>query len=106
MSLLFQKPESARSSFSPLAPARRDAWDELFGEPQPAAGGVRRALARANVQHLARIGTGREDLVVAALAGVAEPGAPLGIAMHLADERVDVDDEAPVAGTSADCPCR
>jgi hypothetical protein len=31
----------------------RDAWDEFFAEAQRAAGGVRRALAGADVQHFA-----------------------------------------------------
>ena len=48
----FQNPESARNSFGPVAPARSDTRDQFFDEPQRAAGGVRRPLPGADVQHL------------------------------------------------------
>ena len=39
--------------------------------------------------------------MAAALTGIAERGALLRAAVHLADERVDVDDQAPVTGPGA-----
>ena len=53
------------------------------------------------MQHLARVGARGEQRVVAALLGVAEARALLVVAVHLADEAVDIDDEAPGAGAGA-----
>jgi hypothetical protein len=75
----------------------RDAGDELVDEAQRAPGAVGRPPAKADVQDLAAVGPGGEERVVAALAGVAETGALLRIAVDLPDEAVQVDDEAPGA---------
>ncbi len=56
------------------------------------------------MEHLARVRAGRKDRVVAALAGVAESCALLGVAVHLADKGVDIDDEAPLPGPGAGRP--
>jgi hypothetical protein len=53
------------------------------------------------VQDLAGVGPGGEKRVVAALTGVAERGALLEPAVDLADERVDIDDQPPLARTGA-----
>ena len=53
------------------------------------------------MQDLAGVGAGSEQRVVAALAGVAERSALLGPAVHLADERVDVDDQSPITRAGA-----
>ena len=86
----------------PGRPGPRDARDQFFDEAQRPARGVRRALPGADVQYLAGPRAGREDRVIAALVGVAVAGALLVIAVYLADEAVDVDDEALTAraGTS------
>jgi hypothetical protein len=46
------------------------------------------------MQHLAGVGAGGDQRVVAAHAGVAEPSTLLLAAEHLADERIDIDDRA------------
>jgi pimeloyl-ACP methyl ester carboxylesterase len=55
---------------------------------------VGRPGAQPDVQHLAAVGAGGEDRVIAADPRVAERRALLGAAEGLADERVDIDDEA------------
>src|SRR4051794_18857563 len=80
---LFQNPESARSSLGPLAPARvtramssstkRSAPRALLPEP-----------FRSRTCSTSPVSAGGEDRVVTALAGVAEGGAPLGVAVDLA----------------------
>ena len=72
----------------------RDAGDQLVAEAQDPALRVGRPVAQPQVQHLAGLGPAGEDRVVAALARVAERGALLGVAVDLADEAVDVDDQA------------
>jgi hypothetical protein len=57
------------------------------------------------VQHLAGVRPSRQQRVVAALAGVAERRPLLGAAVNLADEAVDIDDQAPVARPGARRPC-
>jgi hypothetical protein len=56
------------------------------------------------VQHLAAVGAGGQQRVIAAPAGIAERGALLGAPIELADEAVDVDDQSPAAGPSAGPP--
>ena len=68
------------------APARRTRAISSCDEAQRAAPRAGRALAQADVQHLAGARAGGEQRVVAALAGVAEAGALLLVAVHLADE--------------------
>ena len=53
MIFLFQNPESARSSFGPLAPARATRGMSSSTNRSAPARGVRRALAGTDVQHLA-----------------------------------------------------
>ena len=62
------------------------ACDELVAEAQHPARGVRRALAQADAQDLAGVRARGNQRVVAADAGVAERGALLAVAEHLADE--------------------
>lgn len=52
MIFVFQNPESARATASARG-RPRNTRDELLDEPQRTAGGVRRALPGADVQHLA-----------------------------------------------------
>ena len=102
--LFDQKPESARSSFGPVAPARstraissstkRSIPREVFAEPLRS-----RMCSTSPVS-----ARGGEDRVIAALARVAERRALLGVAVDLADEAVDVDDQAPVARAGAGVP--
>ena len=73
----------------------RDAGDQLVAETQDAALCVGRPLAQPEVQHLAGLGARGDDRVIAALARVAERGALLAVAMHLADERVNVNGQPP-----------
>jgi hypothetical protein len=74
-----------------------DACDQLVAEAQDPALRVRRPLPQAQMQHLAAVRAAGEDRVIAALARVAERGALLGVAVHLADEAVDIDGQAPRA---------
>jgi hypothetical protein len=43
------------------------------------------------MEHFAGVGPGGQDRVVAELLRVAEPGALLGVAVDLANRRVDID---------------
>jgi hypothetical protein len=52
---------------------------------------LRGSPAHPRVQHLAAIGAGGQDRVVATPLRVAEPGALLGVAVDLANRRVDID---------------
>jgi hypothetical protein len=61
-------------------------------------------VACPDVQDLSGVRTRREDRVIRALAGVAKRGALLGAAVHLTDERIDVNDETVVGGTGARLP--
>jgi hypothetical protein len=83
----------------------RNAGNELLDEPQRAPCGVRRALAGADVQHLAGLSARGEDRVVATLAGIAKRSALLVIAVDLTDERIDVDRQTLLARSRAGCPC-
>ena len=56
------------------------------------------------MQHLTGVRARGEHRVIATLARVAERGALLGIAMDLADEAVDIDDQAPGTGSRAGVP--
>jgi hypothetical protein len=56
------------------------------------------------MQHLAGVAAHRHDRVIAAHSGVAERRALLGPAERLADERVDIDDQASVAGSGTGAP--
>src|SRR5437868_1960478 len=64
---------------------------ELAHEPLRAALALRRPLAHARVQHLARVGTSRQDRVVATPLRVPETGALFGVSGDLDDRRVEVD---------------
>ena len=102
MILWFQKPESARNSFVPLAPGTGDTRDQFFNKPQRAPRRVRRPFPGADVQHLAGPSAGCDDRVIPALVGVPVAGALLVRAVDLADKRIDIHDQSPVAraGTS------
>ena len=56
------------------------------------------------MQHLAGVRARSEDRVIAALVRIPKADALLGIAMHLADEAVGVDDQATVTGSGARSP--
>jgi hypothetical protein len=96
--LVFQNPESARSSRVPVAPARparaisssqnRPIPFWLLADPR----------AQADVQDLAGVGARGQDRVVAEQMRVAVGGALLEPAAHLADEAVDIDHQPAVAG--------
>jgi hypothetical protein len=74
-----------------------DAGDQLLAEAQHPLLGVRRSLAQADVQRLARVRPRGEDRVVAQQPGVAVGGALLEASANLADEAVDIDYQPPVA---------
>ena len=57
------------------------------------------------MQHLAGVCARGENRVIAALVRVAKPSALLGIAMHLTDEAVDVDDQPLVTRPGSRSPC-
>ena len=81
-----------------------DARDQLLAEAQDPLLRVRRPLAQADVQRLARVRPGGEDRVVAQQLRVAVGGALLQAAADLADEAVDIDHQPPVAGAGAGLP--
>ena len=78
-----------------------DARDQLVGEAQHPLLRVRRALAQADVQRLARVRPGGQDRVIAQQLGVAVGGALLQPPADLADEAVDIDHQPPVARAGA-----
>ena len=82
----------------PGAPAPSD---ELSDEALRTPSRSRRALAEPDVEDLARVGSRREQRVVAEDVGVAEGGALLLVAVHRADRRVHVDRHRPGAGSRA-----
>src|SRR3954465_3225952 len=93
--LAFQNPESARSSLTPVAPAR---WTRAISSSQKRSipllrGG--RPTAQADVQRRAGIGAGGQDRVVAEQPRVAVGRALLAVAANLALEAVDVDHQPP-----------
>jgi hypothetical protein len=81
-----------------------DASDQLVEEARRAGLGVRRARTEPDVQHLVGAGAGRQQRVVAAPARVPVGGALLLIAVHLADEGVEVDHQPLLAGAGARLP--
>jgi hypothetical protein len=101
---VFQKPESARSSLTPPAPALVTAGDQLVGEAQDPLLRVRRPLAQADVQRLTGVRPGGEDRVIAQQPRVPVGGALLQAPADLADEAVDVDHQPPAARARARVP--
>ena len=92
--------ESARIVSWPVAPACADPADRLAQEVAGAPAGVGAALAQAGHEHVTRARGDREQRVVAADMGVAVvEGALLLEPVGLADGRVEVDRQGPVAGT-------
>jgi hypothetical protein len=81
-----------------------EAGDQFIAEAQHPPGGVRRPCSEPDVQALSGVGARRDDRVIAAQAGVAKRGALLGMAVHLTDQRIDVNDETVLAGTRARLP--
>ena len=81
-----------------------DAGKQLLDEAQRALGAGGRALPEAHVQDLAGVRARGEHRVIAALAGVAERGALLAVAVNLADEAVDIDDQPSRAGSGPGVP--
>jgi hypothetical protein len=77
------------------ADVKRSIPREVFADPP----------AQSDVQDLAGVRARGDQRVLAANAGVAEPGAPPARAEHLADERLDIDDRAPAARAGARRPC-
>lgn len=71
-----------------------EAGDELLAEALGPPLGVGRAFAHPGVQHLAGVGACCEQRMVPKSLRVAVGGADLVLAVHLADRRVEVDDEA------------
>lgn len=80
------------------------AGEELVDESLNPALGVRRSLPQPDVRHLTGVRAGRDQRVVAELVGVAAAGALLLIAEHLADERVQIDQQRTIAGPGAGSP--
>ena len=74
---------------------------QLVNESEDAAGGVGRALAQPGVQHLAAVGAGGQQRMVAEPVGVAVAGALLVVAVHLADGGVHIHGQRPVPGAGA-----
>jgi hypothetical protein len=108
MTFADQKPESARSTSSPALTRRTSSAEtagQLVDEPAGAARGVGRAGARADMQHLAGIGPGRQQRMVAKLTGVAVGGAALVVAVDLTDGGVHIDGHRPIAGAGTRGPC-
>ena len=94
-----ENPESARSVNGPVAPARRTrAMSSSTKRLCAALGG---ALAHPGMQHLAGVGPGGQQRVVAESTGVAVGGAVFGFAVHLADRRVQIDRHRRAAGPGA-----
>ena len=81
-----------------------DARDQLVDEAQRAALRIRAAVAHADVQDLVGVGACRDDRVISQLAGIAVAGTALVVAVNLADEAVDIDDQPPAAGADAELP--
>jgi len=77
------------------------AGHQLVNEAEDAAGGVGRALAQPGMQHLAAVGAGGQQRMVAESVGVAVAGALLVVAMHLADGGVHIHHQRPIAGSGA-----
>jgi hypothetical protein len=102
--LVFQNPESARSSLVPVAPARSDAGDQLLTEALDPLLRVRRPVPEPDVQRLAGVRARGEDRVVAEDPGVPVGGALLAVATDLADEAVDIDHQPSRAGTGPGLP--
>jgi hypothetical protein len=81
-----------------------DAGDQLVDEALGAPLRVRRALPEPHVQRLVAAGAGRQQRVVAELTRVPVAGALLRVAVHLADERVEVEHQPPLTGAGARLP--
>jgi hypothetical protein len=81
-----------------------DARDQLVGEAHDPLLRVRRPLAQADVERLARVRPRREQGVIAEHVRVAVGGALLEAPADRADEAVDVDHEPPRAGAGARLP--
>ena len=90
---LDQKPESKRMMSSPRAPARRTRATSSSTKRTVPALGVGRPLAQAGMEHLAGVGPRGDEGVIAEHVGVAKARPCLGLAAHLADGRVEIDDE-------------
>ena len=78
---------------SPGGPGPAHPGHELLHETHRPALGVGRTLAHADVEHLARPGPDGDQGVVAEHLGVAIAGTVFGLAAHLADGGVEVDDQ-------------
>ena len=74
-----------------------DATGGLVDEPLSPAGGVGGAFAHAQVQHLAGVGAGGQQRMVAQHPGVAVGRAALGVPVDLAHRGVDIDGDRLVA---------
>jgi hypothetical protein len=107
------KPTSRRSRVAMVVgpKARVKAHDELAGRPGPAhpghqlfdeahrpALGVGAPFAQADVEHLAGAGPRGDEGVIAEHVGVAIARPTLGLAAHLADGRVEIDDHLVAPG--------
>ena len=92
------RPEAGVEAHDQLAGGARPTQPghQLFDEPLGSPLGVGRALAHPDVEELAGPGPGGEQGVVAELVGVAVAGTVLGLAAHLTDGGVEVDDQ-PIA---------
>src|SRR3954449_2369930 len=101
---VFQKPESARSSLTPVAPARSTRAISSSQKRLIPILRVRRALAQPDVQRLTGVGARGQQRVIPEDARVAVAGALLLVAADLADEAVDVDHQPPGAGTRPGLP--
>ena len=91
--VLDQKPESNRQDQFPRGPGPAHPDHEFLHEAHGPALGVGRTLAHPDVEHLARPCPDGDEGVVTEHLGVAIAGTVFGLAAHLADGGVEVDDE-------------
>ncbi len=89
---------------SPVAPARRTRATSSSTKRTAPRVGVGRPLAQADMEHLAGVGSRGEEGVIAEHVGVAIARPTLGLAAHLADGRVEVDDHLGRPGPRAERP--
>ena len=92
MVVLDQKPESKRMTNWPMAPARRSRATSSSTKRLVPRWVLAEPLRMRTCRSSPVAGPGGEEGVVAELSGVAIAGAVFGLAAHLTDGRVEVDD--------------
>jgi hypothetical protein len=100
------RPESrvAPQRQRPGCPGPADPTGQLVDEPLSPAGGVGRAGAHAQVEHLAGVGPAGQQRMVAKPVGVAVGGPTLGVAVDLAHRGIEVHRQLLLARASAGGP--